>query len=314
MRANISLALAKLETTYNTDPVPSPTVPADVLLFRTAEVMPIEAQRAERPRLLPYHGNRGKPGLYAHAVRLTGQLPLCGAGAAGSAPAWSKALRMCGMAEVITASTSAEYAPVSGGFESGELYWYQDGVRHKAGGMRGTFGLNITAGEEPTLQLELSGLYPEDPAAITFPAAPSFSAWRDGVIPRAGITTCTIGGQTFSMQRFGYTHAGAIAIRDKPGIREVRIGDRTPTAEVVIDTPDGFSPTNFIAAAKAEAETPVLITHGTVAGDIIEVRLPQARILNGIRYGADGDVSQLTIPLMPRPTMAGNNELLITVK
>jgi len=310
-RMTHQVALAKLETTYATDSVPVAATAADVVLFRNCEINGIEGQLADRPRAQPWHGNRGRPGVHSRAVRLSGDVPLCGSGTAGTAPAWRNLMRACGMAEVITAATRVEYAPVSAAQESLSAYWLMDGTRHRALGMRGDFTLNMAAGEEPTLQFNFTGLY-VDPTAVALPAA-TFTAWRDAIIPRATITTCTIGGQAYPMRSLRYTQGNQVVLRDIPGRNDVRLTDRSPTAEVVIEAPDNLSPANFFALAASESETIVACQHGTAAGDTLEVRMNQARLLPGIRYGRDGDVALITLPIMPRPS-AGDDEVLITAR
>ncbi len=311
-RMTHQVALSKIETTYGTDSTPSASAAADVILFRNCTINAIEADQAQRPRVLPFHGQRGRPGLVRRAVSISADVPMCSAGAAGTAPAWDDLMRMCGMAAVVTADTKVDYAPISAGHESGSFHWFMDASRHRALGARGTFGLNLMAGEEASIDFAFTGLY-SDPTGVALPTA-VYTAWREGLVPRAGTTTLTIGGQAYPMRSLKYTHGNQMLVRDIPGRNEIRITDRSPTLELVIEAPDGLSPANFFAMANSESETAVLCTHGTVAGDIIEVSVPQARVLPGIRYDRDGDVALLTLPLMPRPTTAGNDEFKITAK
>ena len=310
-RITHQIAVAKLEATYGTDIAPAATVAADVLLCDNCTINGFEAQIAERARVVPWHGNRGRPGAYARSVQIAPEVPLCGSGAAGTAPAWGKLMRMCGMAEVLTASTKADYAPVSAGQESGSFYHFLDGSRHRALGARGSFVLNLVAGDEPTLAYNFTALY-SDPTAVALPAA-VYTAWRDALVPRSGITTFSIGGNAYPMRSLRYTHGNTMAVRDIPQRYEVRITDRQPSMEVTIEAPDGFSPANFFALANSESEMAVLATHGTVAGDIIELRANQARLMPGVKYDRDGDVAMMTMTFMPRPS-AGNDEVLITAR
>jgi len=310
-RMTHQVVLSKLETTYSTDSTPLAATAADVVLFRNCKFSGIEADQAARPRVQPWHGNRGRPGLFKRAETLSGDVPFCGSGAAGTAPAWDDLLRMCGMAAVITTSTKVDYTPISVGQESGAMYWLMDGTRHRMLGTRGTFGLNIIAGDEATFDLSFTGLY-TDPNALALPAA-TYSGWRDALVPRATITTLSIGGQAYPMRSFKYTHGNQMLVRDIPGKAEVRIVDRAPNLEVVIEAPDGLSPANFFNLATSEGEASVVCTHGTAAGDIVEVRCDQARFLPGIGYDRDGDVALLTLPMMPRPSV-GNDEVKITAR
>jgi hypothetical protein len=310
-RVTHQVAVAKLETTYGTDIVPVASLAADVVLCDTCTISGFEAQIAERARLVPWHGNRGRPGAYARSVQISPEVSLCGSGTAGTVPAWGKLMRMCGMAEVITASTKVDYAPISASQESGTFYHFLDGTRHRALGARGSFVFNLAAGDEPKIAFNFTGLY-SDPTAVALPSA-TYTAWRDALVPRSGITTFSIGGNNYPLRMLRYTHGNSLAVRDIPQKYEVRITDRQPTMEVTIEAPDAIAPANFFALANAETEMAVIATHGIAAGDIIELRASQARLMPGVKYDRDGDVAMLTMTFMPRPS-AGNDEVLITAR
>ena len=70
---------------------------------------------------------------------------LAGSGTAGTAPAWGKLLRGCGMAEVITAGNRVEYTPVTAGHESLSFRFFRDGVRYVSRGARGSVKVNLPA-------------------------------------------------------------------------------------------------------------------------------------------------------------------------
>ena len=307
------VAVAKLESGgYGTDAVPAAATAADMVLCRNVTIKGMEAQQAARNRVLPWHGHRGRPGLHSRSVQLTAEVPFCSAGAAGTVPAWGKLLRMCGMAEVITAGTNVSYTPVSAGQESGSWYYFMDGSRHRALGARGSFSVSLVAGEEPSISVDMTGLY-SDPTAVALPTG-NYTAWRDAVVPRANITTCQIGGFSLAMKSARYNHGNSVVVRDLPQVNEVRLVDRAPTLNVVVQAPDGLNPANFHQLIANESETSVVIVHGPAAGDIVELRCLQARLLPGITYEADGDVAMLGLSFMPRPSSSGNDEVQIVAR
>ena len=310
-RITHSIAVAKLETTYGTDIVPVAGTAADMVLCQQMSVMPFEAEVADRPRVQPFHGNKGRPGSYNRAVKLALEVPMCGSGAAGTIPPWGKLHRMCGMAETITASTKVDYSSISAAQESGSFYYLMDGTRHRALGARGTFEINMAVGSEPTIKYDFTGLY-SDPTGVALPTG-VYSAWRDAIIPRASTLTCTINAVTYPMRSLRYTHGNSLLVRDLPMRNEVRITERAPSMEVLIEAPDGLVPANFFSAAASDSELPFFISLAGAAGDVVELAVPRGRLLPGLKYERDGDVAMLRIPVLPRPN-TGNDEILITAR
>jgi hypothetical protein len=307
------LALCAMETTYGTFVSPSATVAADVLIFRDVDVSGLDAELVERPRVLPYHGYPARAARHSRALALSGTLPLPAAGAAGTAPAWRRILRACGMAETITAGTRVDYTPISAAQEGVSLQFFLDGSRHEAAGARGTFALNFTAGEEPTLNASLQAVV-RPQAAAAFPASPAFTGWPDTTEVRNTTSTLTIGGQTIPFRSVGYTHGNQLAQRDIPARREVRITGRTPTLDLLIEAPDGLAPLDFFNLADTGAVTAMNLVHGVGAGNIVELTCNQLQILPGPRYERDGDVAMLRLQARAHPTAAGNDEVLIRVR
>jgi hypothetical protein len=307
------LALCAMEGTYGTFVAPSATVAADVLLFRDVDVSGLDAELVERPRVMPFHGVPQRAARHSRSLGLSGTLPLPAAGAAGTAPPWRRILRACGMAETITAGTRVDYTPISAGQEGASLQFFVDGSRHEAAGARGTFSLNFTAGEEPTLNASLQSVV-RPQAAATFPASPAFTGWPETTEVRNGNSTLTVGGQTLPFRSVGYTHGNQLQQRDIPARREVRITGRTPTLDLLVEAPDGFSPIDFYDLASSGALTALNLVHGVGAGNIVELTCGQIQIMPGIRNERDGDVQMLRMQARAHPTAAGNDEVLIRVR
>lgn len=178
-----TLVQAKIETTYGTDP--GTWAGADAILV--AEVTYGEVQEpTPRDLIRPYFGA-------SEHLQVTGRrtirllVELAGAGAAGTAPAWGKLLRACGFAQTLTASTMAEYTPVSTAQESLTLRVWIHGILHTVVGCRGTATLRLTAYEKPMIELNFDGLDVTASAAAALPAS-DFTAWQKPlpVIPANG--------------------------------------------------------------------------------------------------------------------------------
>jgi len=156
------LILIETESTYGTDPTPTGT---DAVLVRDLNITPQQSDVVNRDVVRPYLGASEQ--LLANTrVECTFSVELTGSGAAGTAPAYGKALQACGLDETIVATTSVTYSPVSSSFSSVTIYYNIDGLRHKVTGCRGTFSINATVGEIPSIDFTFTGVYvaPDDSA------------------------------------------------------------------------------------------------------------------------------------------------------
>lgn len=148
--------LAKIETTYGTDSVP--VAGTDAVFLRGAPDFGFD-----RLRMIQRPGIKGTLGpfqsVYGGALKAVRfDVELKGSGTAGTAPEIGPLLRACGLGETVVASTSVTYAPVSTGFESVTLYFFEFGrVRHILLGCRGTLSINWTAGDIPFCSFEMIG-------------------------------------------------------------------------------------------------------------------------------------------------------------
>ena len=82
---------------------------------------------------------------------------LVGAAAAGEAVPYATLLKGCKMQETLTASTSAEYTPLSTGDSSLTLGFYLDGKLYKMWGCRGNVSLDLEVGKPGVLHFEFTG-------------------------------------------------------------------------------------------------------------------------------------------------------------
>jgi len=102
LRLQITSLLAKIESTYGTDPAPTGAANA-ILLTGKPALTPIEAVNVQRGIIRPYFGNADvlPSSIYA---KLDFEVEIAGSGTAGVAPAWGPLMRACGLSETITAA------------------------------------------------------------------------------------------------------------------------------------------------------------------------------------------------------------------
>jgi hypothetical protein len=103
--------LAKIESTYGTDSVP--TGAANAILVRNIEVTPIAAEVVGRDVIRPYMGESEQ--LIANRrVELSFEVEVAGSGTAGTAPAYGPLLRACGLTETVLAAAHTGTAQAGG--------------------------------------------------------------------------------------------------------------------------------------------------------------------------------------------------------
>ena len=135
--------LAKIESTYNTDPTPSNS--ADAILCESFEWANEGLRMLDRPA--PKNTLGSYAPVYGGTLKaLTLVVRLRGSGTAGDINDLSPLLRACGLGETVNVGTSVVYAPVSGSFESCTIYRYNDGKLQKYTGCVGNIQCNFTVG------------------------------------------------------------------------------------------------------------------------------------------------------------------------
>ena len=243
---------------------------------------------------------------------------LAGSGAAATAPAWGALLQACAFAEaLLTTPNRVEYTPISDGFKTATIYYYDSGVLHKLLGVMGTFKLSAKAGEIPKFTFEFTGLDGGDTVAAN--ATPTLTAWKTPVVvAKANVVDITLGcsyaagalsGGTVNTST-GLDLDAANQVTFNPTLNEetVDMGDRsisgnmqlkqTPTQEV-----------DFIAAVKANTLTGLGFTIGTAAGNKVILFAPAVQRITPTKGDLNGTrVIPYGLRLCP---LAGNDELRI---
>lgn len=303
-RFDLMAVLAKAETTYGTDP--TPTAAANALLLQEVEWTPMEHDEVARPRVLPWYGNDAVVAM-ARRVRMRGAVDLAGGGAAGVVPAWGPLLRACQMNEAIVADTSVHYTPLSNGLGSVTLYHYMDDVVHKTVGVRGDWGIELVARQVPKLTFDMMGMFLEHHYALV--PTPTLTPWYSAApVGFAETPTATLDGHAVRLARFTYRHGHRLSFRDMPNARQVIHSGFESTAEIEIELPD-IQVKDFLG--QVGSNRGVVITHGTVAGNIVTVNLYNSTVLRPRYSNVDG-MAHLTLGLRPMPN-AGNDQIQITI-
>ena len=298
--------LAKIESTYGTDP--SPVAGTNAIQVTNLEVTPIESDNVQAASYQGFIGNSTRGTLVANKrVSVTFEVELGGSGTAGTAPAFGPLLQAAGMSEVVVSSTSVTYAGVSSSFSSATLYCFYDGTRHKITGARGTVTFNMTAGQFPTASFQFIGIYnvPDGTAASTFTVANQAAALE---VNDTNVTTCTFHGVTSTrLESIDLALNNALTYKETASSQEVLITDRAACGTAVIEAPV-IGTTDFFAKAVASATGASTIVIGATGGNIVTLNAPQTDI-TGCSYGDTNGVISLSMPYLALPTTAGDNEV-----
>lgn len=309
--------LAKIESTYGTDP--TPTGAANAILISNQSIVPLNAQNVDRAVVREYLG--GSEQLVGITYKSAAfDVELAGSGAAGTAPAYGPLLRACGLAETISAGNRVEYDPISASFESVTLYYYDDGVLHKLLGCRGSFKLGLGVGNRPTISFNFIGIDGGETEAAN--PTQTLTAWITPKVitnPNTAdltlgctITTGTLSGGTAYPSK-GIEIDSGIAVNHNPllGGETVELSDRNVTGKISLDLTAAQEVT-LMATVRANTTQSLGLTHGTAAGGIIVVYSPAVQLINPAPEDSNG-IRMTGFDTRHIPS-SGNDELKIVVR
>jgi len=295
--------LAKVETVYGTDAVPAGA--ANAILAINVTHRTIVADQLTRDLMTPWMGHQGVI-LDGVVSTLEFQVELAGSGAVGTAPAYGALLRMCGMAEAVSAGVSVTYTPVSAGFDAGTIYFNQDGVRKIMLGTRGNVSAELAPGTIPRLRFAFTGLL----GTITDTALPAvtLTAFKKPVPVNPDNTTLTLHGLALIGERFTFDLGNVVEKRILIGEKSIQITDRKTVGSIVAEGVP-IATKNWYSTALDHTVGPVEFEHGITAGNIVTIGGPAAQI-GPPEDGQTQGIINNTLPLMMLPN-AGNDELSI---
>jgi hypothetical protein len=309
IKKNKLLLLAKIETGYGTDALP--TGAANALVVRDVTFTPLEAEEIKRDVNAPYFGHQGVI-LAGYYAKLECGVELAGSGAAGTVPAWGVLARACGMSETILATTSVTYAPVTSGQEAVSLYWHMDGRRHVLLGVRGSLSVSMDAQKLPVIKYVLTGLY----GTITDTAmpAPTWPTPPKPLVPsKTNTPVFTLHGYSAVMETFSLDLGNMVEPRLLVGSESIEITNRETTGSTTLQA-DQVANIDWFAKAISRARGALAITHGLTAGNIIQIAAPAVEV-GKPTFGSSNNILNNTLPLAFCPSAStGNDELSIVVK
>lgn len=304
--------LAKVETTYGTDSVP--TGAANAILVSNAS-FDINYNNVSRDLIRPFLGGSEQL-VGTRFVQLQFDVELANSGTAGTAPAWAPLLRACGFAEaVLTTPARVEYTPVSASFTSLSIYYHIDGVRRVALGCMGTAEIMLNEGERPMFRFTFTGLdggrtAVADPAvtltAFRVPQVVSDVNTGDinlGCTYSAGVLT---GGTVYPSRGLSINIGNTVSRKALLGGQSVIISSREMTGAANLDLTQAQE-VSFMTDVNANTTTTLGFSHSTGAGVGVQLHAPVVQRIDPSDVEYEGEFQMgLNLRFMPS---SGNDEL-----
>ena len=298
--------LIEAESSYGTDPGMATST---VVLVRDLSITPQSSDVVNREVVRPFLGASEQ--LLANTkVECTFSVELAGSGTAGAAPRYGDALKACGFSESIVSNTSVTYAPVSSSFSSITIHYNVDGVRHIVSGCRGSFTINASVGEIPSIDFSFTGVY----ATPTDSALPTVSYGNQAtplIFKNGNTTNFQLYSFAGALQSLSLDVGNEIIYRELVGgTKEVLLTDRAVTGSVMIEAPTLAQKDYFSAALIDYTLGNLQVTHGTQAGNIVQLTSSKVDI-GDVNYGEMDGVTMLEIPYTLVPSTSGDEMSLV---
>lgn len=311
-----SAILAKLETAYGIDAVPTGSVNA--MLVSNQQITPLTTSNVDRSIVRPYLG-ASEQLVGTKYVELSFDVELQGSGTAGTAPAYGALLRAAGMAETITVGSYVEYTPVSESFESATIYYHDDGVVHKLLGARADVEFKLSVGAKPVMSFSVKGLYggvatASNPTVaysnFKTPAVVTDSNTADLLLGCTYATGALAGGTAYSSKGITAKLGNSVDFIALVGGESVDITDRAATCSLSLDM-TAAQEVAIVNQIIANSTVALGLTHGTGAGHKVTVFAPAAQLLSPKKEDQNGRrMIGLDGRLLP---VAGNDEFRLVV-
>lgn len=303
------LILLKTETTYGVDATPTGALNAIKTL--NGSITPIEGSEETLDVDNPTLGAtiQALSGVHA-SVKF--DFALCGSGTAGTAPSWGAVMLCSGWSETVTAGTDVKYKPINALHGSATIYFQMKGVLHKLLGVRGKISTNGAAGKFWLATFEGKGLLvPVTTAAASLPAA-TYAAASELLVNDAN-TDFSVDGYAAKLQEMTFDTGNEVVGRFLVGEESIQSRDPVPVGNLNFEDP-GVATKDFFALATARPPTLVAVTftHGTIAGNIVELSGTKVQLGPKVNYAEVDGYRHLTMPI--RFTAATAGPVTLTVK
>ena len=303
-----SILLAKIESTYATDP--TPTTSADAISVYNVELEIVREPNERIPidvTLSPL-----TPVMGMGEAKVSFECDLKNSGTAGTAPDWLVLAKGCGYANTNVPATSDTLKPDDTPTDSVTIWTYKDGLLYKVVGCRGEMKLDFEAGKLVKLKFEFQGRY-AIPTDIALPAAVTLDSTKP--VP-ALATSFTLGSYAAVIDKLELGLNNEIVKNEDMnatyGVQSFEIVSRKPKGKCGINAIlRATSNADFWSYMDAGTTKALSIVIGSVAGNIATITAPVCVVTSVKPVSKDGiDMFELEFDLT---RSSGGDELSIAL-
>lgn len=275
--------LAKNETTAGTDA--APTGAANSMLVTNVVIKPLQQELEERNVASPY-GGASDSVIVAGWSSIEFETEIAGGSAAGTAPKWGPLMRACSFAEVVTAGVDVTYSRVSSGTDRVTIYAYLDGVLHKLVYGAGDVSFKFAARKIPRAKWTFTGLFvPMADAALPTTV---YTNWvKPLAVNKANSPQAKIYATDVVAEQMEFNSGNQVTYRNLVGFEGTVIPDHKGAGRVVVEMPT-VATLPVVANINSGVTNTMLIVHGVMPGNIVEVRAANAQLTNPDYTQSDG--------------------------
>jgi hypothetical protein len=321
--ARNQVVLAKIESTYGTDP--TPTGGANAVLVSNLSCNPLAAANVDRDLIRGYLGGSEQL-VGSNYVEVSFDVEFQNGGTAGTAAAWDPLLQACGYTAGATAVTPSRVEHLLestySAWKSLTIYYYDDGALHKLLGARGTVSLDLMVGARPVFKFRFLGLNGGLTAAAN--ATPTLTGFKAPLVVTDTNTGALTLGCTYSAGALSsgteYVSGGVsidvgndVRFTDLLGTaaaagQSIDLMQRSMTGSVEFDL-TAANEVTFMTSVLANTTQSLGLVHGTSAGYKMLVFAPAVQLTNPKKVDKQGR-RMIGYDLRILPS-SGNDELKI---
>ncbi len=282
-----TVILAKLETTYDSDPTPTGSANAllakDVDIKENSGVVERDVQWAFLDKLPSVLGERWS--------EISFKLDVIGSGTAGTAPRIGALLRACGHSETVLSVTSVTYAPSSDNHASVTIYVYKDGRLHIMTGCKGNVKFTFNAAKTLIAEFNFMGRY-ATPTVVALPSTTYETPYKTPPVCKSSAFTynskTTLVVATVELDAANDV-VKRMSLSDSNAIKGFEIVDRKPV--VTIDPEAQYESSFDFRGDQLTTTRQISVVATRAAGNIVTMTVPQFNITK-VEY-ADRDGIQV---------------------
>lgn len=294
--------LCKVETTVGTDANPTPA--ANAIEVFDFSITPEADEQTRTPNRPFFSNDRKSFGNKRWSLSFT--IDIAGAGnPRGTKPAIDPVLLACRHVGTSQVGLSYTYAPSSSATTTATIYFYLDGILHKALGCGGSIEFTAKIGETTKGAVSMMAEYvsPVDQAPT---GIPDFSDFRTPVINSEANSELSIHGTLAHGTSFSLNQNNTNDFKESTETKFVAYTDRKTSASLEFWIQD-IAEINPYALWEGEEGGVVYWQVGTTSGERVRFTMPNAQI--GTPQPQDaGDIAGYSVEVTPHPTPTGEDD------